>query len=85
MVLTFIFSFEYKGRIAFIDELYIVNSARGMGIGRRTIDFIKEQAKMLSIKILYLEVEPHNQKAQQLYLSKNFTMHNRKLMKCVML
>lgn len=83
VILTFVFSFEYKGRIAFLDELYIASSQRGKGIGKRALDFITEQAKMNSVKIIYLEVEGHNTVAQKLYLSKNYTIHNRGLMKLV--
>lgn len=81
VILTFVFSFEYKGRIAFLDELYIVLSQRGKGIGKLTLDFISEQAKLHSVKIVYLEVEGHNTIAQKLYLSKGYAMHNRGLMK----
>jgi len=35
VILTFVFSFEYHGRIAFIDELYLKKSARGKGIGAK--------------------------------------------------
>ena len=83
VILTFVFSFEYKGRIAFLDELYISPKARGKGVGKKTVDFIHEQALDLAINIIYLEVEGHNTIAQNLYLSKDFTVHNRKLMKLV--
>ncbi|MFY7738991.1 MAG: GNAT family N-acetyltransferase [Flavobacterium sp.] len=81
VILTFVFSFEYKGRIAFLDELYIKKIARGKGIGNTTIQFIKEQAKQLNVKLLYLEVENHNENAQKLYLANDFEVHNRKLLK----
>ena len=83
VILTFVFSFEYKGRIAFLDELFISSKARGMGLGKQALDFIHEEAKALSLKIIYLEVEGHNEVAKNLYLSKNFTSHNRGLMKLV--
>jgi GNAT superfamily N-acetyltransferase len=83
VVLTFVFSFEYKGRIAFLDELYISDTARGRGLGKQALDFIEEQAKALSIKIIYLEIEGHNTVAQKLYLSKGYSIHNRGLMKFV--
>ena len=83
VILTFVFSFEYKGRIAFLDELYISAKARGKGMGKKTVDFIHEQALDLAINIIYLEVEGHNTIAQKLYLSKDFVVHNRKLMKLV--
>ena len=33
IILTFVFSFEYQGKIAFLDELYVTEKARGKGIG----------------------------------------------------
>lgn len=81
VILTFVFSFEYQGRIAFIDELYLKESARGKGIGAKTLQFIKEQIPKLSLKLLYLEVEHHNENAQKLYLANDFEIHNRKLLK----
>ena len=80
-ILTFIFSFEYKGRIAFIDELYINENQRGKGIGKHIINFIKEQIPKLSLKLLYLEVEHHNENAQKLYIANGFEVHNRKILK----
>lgn len=83
VIMTFVFSFEYKGRIAFLDELFISSTARGLGFGKQALDFITEQAKQLSVKIIYLEIEGHNTVAQKLYLSKGYEIHNRGLMKLV--
>jgi len=80
VILTFIFSFEYGGRIAFLDELYVTKQARGKGIGKHAIKFIQEQARTVSLKLIYLEVEPHNEKARRLYVSGGFEMHKRTLM-----
>lgn len=82
-ILTFVFSFEYKGRIAFLDELFISEKARGKGLGKQALNFMAAQAKLLSVKIIYLEIENHNDAAKKLYLSKGFTLHNRGLMKMV--
>ena len=82
-ILTFVFSFEYKGRIAFLDELFILEKARGKGLGKQALEFMAEQARQLSLKIIYLEVENHNEYAKKLYLSKGFTIHNRGIMKMV--
>ena len=80
-ILTFVFSFEYQGKIAFLDELYVTEKARGKGIGSKAIEFIKDESHKLSLKLIYLEVEPHNKKAQNLYIANGFEMHNRKLMR----
>ena len=81
IILTFIFSFEYGGKIAFVDELFIQETARGKGFGKEAIQFIQQEVPKLSLKLLYLEVEPHNENAQKLYLAHDFELHNRKLMK----
>ena len=81
IILTFIFSFEYGEKIAFVDELFIKETARGKGIGKEAIQFIQREVPKLSLKLLYLEVEPHNENAQKLYLAHDFELHNRKLMK----
>ena len=81
IILTFIFSFEYGGKIAFVDELFIKETARGKGFGKEAIQFIQREVPKLSLKLLYLEVEPHNENAQKLYLAHDFELHNRKLMK----
>lgn len=81
VILTLIFSFEYRGKIAFLDELYIQESSRGKGIGKETISFIKEEVEKLNVKLIYLEVENHNEIAQKMYLANDFVIHNRKLLK----
>ena len=80
IILTFVFSFEYQGRIAFLDELYVTEKARGKGIGSKAIEFIKGESHKLSLNLIYLEVEPHNEKAQKLYLANGFESHKRQLM-----
>lgn len=81
VILTFVFSFEYAGRIAFLDELFIVAPMRGKGLAKLALDFIATEAKSLSVKIIYLEIEPHNENAKKLYLSKGFKEHKRGLLK----
>lgn len=81
VILTYIFSFEYGGKIAFVDELFIKETFRGKGFGKKTIQFITHEASKLSLKLLYLEVEPHNENAQKLYLAHDFKLHKRNLMK----
>ena len=65
VILTYVFSFEYGGTIAFLDELYISEKARGKGIGKQTIGFIQSESRKSNVKLIYLEVETHNEKAQQ--------------------
>jgi GNAT superfamily N-acetyltransferase len=81
VILTFIFSFEYNGKIAFLDELFIFENARGKGIGKITLEFLHNQAIHNNLKLIYLEIESHNKIAKNLYLSNNYTIHNRQIMK----
>jgi ribosomal protein S18 acetylase RimI-like enzyme len=83
VILTFAFSFEYQGKIAFLDELYLKESARGKGIGKEIVRFVQDEAAKLSLKIIYLEVETHNQAAQKLYIANDFSIHPRKIMKYI--
>ena len=83
VIITFSFSFEYQGRIGILDELYLSDSARGKGIGKKTVAFIQAKAQQLNLKVIYLEVENHNENAQKLYLASNFIFHHRKLMKYI--
>ena len=80
IILTTLFSFEYGGWIAFVDELFIKEDLRRKGIGQLAINFIQSQARKQNLKLLYLEVEPHNTSAQKLYENKGFKNHKRKLL-----
>lgn len=81
VIVTYIFSFEYKGRIAFLDELYLNENARNKGIGKATLAFVQQHAIQKDLKMMYLEVESHNNVAKNLYLANDFTIHNRQIMK----
>ena len=81
VILTFIFSFEYKGILAFLDELYINKEHQGKGFGKQAVQFIQQESSQLNVKMLYLEVEQHNENAQKLYLAHDFEVHNRKILK----
>ncbi len=80
LILTFIFSFEYGGRIAFLDELFIKSHFRGSGIAQETMRFIDTQKEKLNINLYYLEVEPHNIIAQNIYKKHQFIIHDRLIM-----
>ena len=56
VILTFIFSFEYKGILAFLDELYIKKEYQGKGFGKQAVQFVQQESSQLNVKMLYLEV-----------------------------
>lgn len=80
IVLTLGYSLEYGGRDAFIDELYVIPSERGKGIGTKALDFLRDRCIVLQVKALHLEVERENTRAQSIYRKAGFTSHERILM-----
>ena len=80
VVLTFGYSFEYEGRDALIDELFVKEELRGRGIGRQTIDFLSEACRSLGIRALHLEVDHDNTNAQRLYRNSGFEGNQRSLL-----
>ena len=80
VVLSYICSLEFHGTAAFIDELYLRESHRGKGIGKRTVEFIEEYCRSQRIDALRLEVERSNTRAWSLYEKLGFEKHDRHLM-----
>jgi ribosomal protein S18 acetylase RimI-like enzyme len=78
--LTFGYSFEYHGRDAFIDELYIEPQYRRKGIGRRAMQFVEERARELGVNAIHLEVDQGNDPAAALYRRAGYDDHSRFLM-----
>lgn len=50
VILTFSFSFEYQGRIGILDELYLSDSARGKGIGKKNGGFHLSQSSSIKLE-----------------------------------
>lgn len=80
VVLTFGYSLEYLGQDAFIDELYLRESHRGRGWGRKTLDFVEEQARASEIRSIHLEVVRRNDTAKEVYRRAGFVDHDHFLM-----
>jgi ribosomal protein S18 acetylase RimI-like enzyme len=80
VVLTLGYSIEHGGRDGFIDDFYLVPSARGRGIGATAFEFALEQARLLGIGTLHLEVDPANERGNALYRSRGFQENGRRLM-----
>src|SRR5262249_43957652 len=80
VVLTISFSFEYRGRDAFIDELYIEPAYRRRGLGRMAVEFAEQRARELSVNALHLEVDHGNDPAMELYRKIGYADHDRYLM-----
>lgn len=80
LIIASVFSVEFKGEAAFVDELYIDEDFRGKGIGSIALEFAEKYATQKGYKALRLEVEQTNHKAQELYRKKGFNAHERSIM-----
>ena len=72
VALCFGYSIEFGGRDAFVDELFIVEGARGKGLGGKVLASMKREAAGLGIVALHLEVGRNNQRARQFYEKHGF-------------
>ncbi|MBK8502620.1 MAG: GNAT family N-acetyltransferase [Saprospiraceae bacterium] len=80
LVVAFGFSFEYHGRDALIDELYIEEKHRGQGLGSEVLDQAFALVAELQIKVIHLEVEPENLQGTKLYQRHGFRSKGRNLL-----
>ncbi len=80
IVLTLGYSFEYHGRDAFVDELYVEPQYRRRGIARQAMQFLEQQAREMGVKALHLEVDLGNIPALGLYRGAGYADHHRYLM-----
>ena len=81
MIVSYFFSFEFKGRAGLLDELFVGEKARGMGLGKLAVDFVISYLESKNCKIIFLEVEEHNERAIHLYEKNGFAFHPRKFMR----
>jgi GNAT superfamily N-acetyltransferase len=74
------FSIEFRGRDAFVDEIYVAPAWRGRGLGRMLVRALESQARALGVRQLHLEVEQGNDGARRLYLGEGFAATGRELL-----
>ena len=79
LVVCFDYSLEYRGKGAWVDELFVEPSHRGKGIGTQLLDFAERTSREHHAKVLHLEVN-HGNPAIELYRRRGFTEHPRFLM-----
>jgi GNAT superfamily N-acetyltransferase len=80
LVVAFGFSLEFGGRDAFVDELFVLPSARGRGLGTQALELAEQLCRENSIHALHLEVEFVNESAKRLYARRGYAEHTRQLM-----
>jgi GNAT superfamily N-acetyltransferase len=80
VILTLGYSFEYRGRDAFVDELYVSPAWRGRGLARAGLAALEAACQAQGVRALHLEVEPGKPAARALYRQRGFVDHARTLM-----
>ena len=80
VVITFGFSVEFRGRDAFVDELFVKDAHRGRSLGTAAIGFAEGVCRARGVRALHLEVERENTRAQSVYRRAGFADHDRYLL-----
>lgn len=71
-LISLTFSNEAGGLVLWIEELYILEEFRGLGLGSKFLDFIEKEYSSCT-KRLRLELIESNKAAQSLYIKKGYT------------
>ncbi|HTB94777.1 MAG TPA: GNAT family N-acetyltransferase [Candidatus Sulfotelmatobacter sp.] len=79
LAVCFDYSLEYRGKGAWIDELFVEPAHRGKGIGTQLLDLAEAASREHRAKFLHLEVT-HGNPAIELYRRRGFYDHHRYLM-----
>ena len=72
LAICFGYSIEFAGRDAFLDEFFLVEKARGRGIGSLAVEKVAAQLADRGIAALHLEVDNGNHGAQEFYRRHRF-------------
>ena len=79
LIVCFDYSLEYRGKGAWVDELFVTPSQRGKGIATQLLEAAEQAAAEHGAKYLHLEVS-HGNPAIELYRRRGFVDHQRYLM-----
>jgi ribosomal protein S18 acetylase RimI-like enzyme len=71
-LLAYLYSLEFGGMVALLDELWISEAWRGQGLGRKAMGAIEQFCRDRGLVALRLEVGKTNQVARSLYQSLGF-------------
>lgn len=80
VALTFGFSLEFQGRDALVDELYIREGSRRLGLGSACLQKLDDICRAEGVRALHLEVDRGNLMAKAWYHRMGFEDHNRHLL-----
>lgn len=81
IVLTRGWSIEHGGPVALVDELFVASGFRNQGVGSRVLRLLRQHARRMGIRRLFLEVESYNPRAKALYARTGYRDTKRTLMR----
>jgi diamine N-acetyltransferase len=79
LVICFDYSLEYRGKGAWVDELFVARSHRGQGIATQLLEVAEKASLDHNARYLHLEVSRGNS-AIEFYRRRGFADHQRYLM-----
>lgn len=79
-IVSFGYSLEFGGRDAFVDEIYVRPESRSQGVGAHLLSACEHAALSGGARVLHLEVDRGNPRAQELYVRSGYKEHTRHLM-----
>jgi GNAT superfamily N-acetyltransferase len=78
-LILFVPSLEFRGRVAFLDEFFMLPDQRGHGLGARFLDHLLKHLEATGIRAVRLEVDEAHPDAARLYSRHGFQRDPREL------
>jgi GNAT superfamily N-acetyltransferase len=76
LLAVYVFSLEYQGLTAEIDELFVDEAYRGLGLGGRLLDTAEHHFRLRGCTKVFLQVGRDNEAARAFYHSRGFSDRN---------
>lgn len=75
--ISFVWALEHCGRACWLEELYVVPSERGRGLGEELLQTVLAETRARGCAAVDLEVEYSQKRAENLYRRAGFEPHTR--------
>lgn len=72
VALPYSYTFEFGGRDAWVDELFVAETHRNLGLGGWALTELQRRAPDLGLVAIHLQTEHYNERAKKLYESLGF-------------
>ena len=80
--LAYLWSLEHGGRVAWLDEIFVLPAHRGRGIGRLLLRVALVVAQKAGCRVAQLEVVQGHERAEHLYRREGFASVARRRWNC---